>query len=1562
MPLLRKSPFHREKPPPDLKPDDEVFFCKLTREVFKDYEKFFERIILCNSLVWSCAITGRSGLTYQEAEESEEKALKQLASFPSYLQKPILYLASKTRRGRIGDLNDDVFVYAKDRFFKGEIVDVLTGSIKKTCKIINVIPPGTSTPKSPSAKSPGGMNGDVDEPIDVDNIKKSPEKKANKKPESYKYVVQVLEKPTVSTVAFKMISRKKGLFTRDKCKLFLKQSCENEDGAWKVKAAKAKKFNLDRVDFEDIFAGPPPEFEFSEIKVKKPPPKKPEPKESSPAPPKKDNVKKPSTGPQLSLEELKALREQEKIQREKEREEKIAQKIREREELRKKFEEEKEKKRKEKALELEKKREEKRIQAEMWREWSRHRDDLECDDLKVLPEPTPINCRIPVDNFGDAVMIVEFVNCFNSIFDLKASFPKGFSLNTLTEAILETDAGGLMADLLLMMLTAIFSLQEEEEEEEEELSKQEKEQDLPEEKIPVSDMSMNQLIDAATSMSHLPLLSHGTTLRKLPLDNFTLTEILRLHILGSGAQGNFRNAKFRYQQRGGYMPIDDAGLDFKRREPDLVSRLAIDNIYDFSPCDKLKVLTLLVDQFLTYAATRDLIEDNYDKLRQLRNDLKQLQWGEQKREREDAANKYRARVEEKQKERDIMEKRRLIKLKRREEVLKREEAVKNAVEPGQDILDLVKEIQTMEQELIDLEATLPSQEDRDKLRTEEDDAESDKKAEFNSKEREFVEDILNLQHGNAVYPIGRDRLYRRYWMFRSVPGIYVENDEEYVSEEALETCPQNPNGSAFDINSPFIIPPKLTVSKPEPSPQSSPVVSQENKDGSDKENDSMNASGLNQSTESNNLNTSSNETPVLNGNSSEKLSQNSEQTKVNGGDAIVISDDEDSNKPPSLDLEMKTESPKCLETEAILQIKKIKENNCKWAFFSSEEDIENLIKSLNGRGFRERGLRQAINEHKVKILELLNKAPVDLLNIPEEKDDEPNEDSENGSKLMTMEWKRGRRNVRGMMQNDSAHEGLELNLREMILDLEERIHVGTLGYVRIKDRSSWRDAIENGGYEPCTDDILFKKEKKEEITDDDMDTSTEEENYTMAIAKDMAKALVQIARGIESKYLQPPLGDEDKTKSGKQKGDKKDDPKKKKKDDDDSDDEEPVVSKAPQRSLVERWEDSCLLSTSLAQVFLHFTTLEKSVTWSKSILHTRCKICRRKCDPDKILLCDQCDRGHHMYCLKPPIKHIPQGEWFCPDCRPKDVKRSPRKGRRRTFSEHVSSDEEEQEETANSDEEDGEDEASSDDDDSECAVCNKSGAPVSCDNCPLVYHLTCAIPPLKKVPKRKWLCQICTGTDTKAGKIKMNLGKSRKKKTTSLKNTPNSSRQSSRKNSPRESPVTVTKLGRKRKREDSPVVEEKPKMRRNAKSASKLVQDVSKDDVKHYVSSSRGNSKVQQLKMLEDVVLGLMEEDEAWPFLRPVNKKDAPDYYEIIKKPMDFQTIKNKINKFNYTDPAELIQDVRQIFTNCIEYNKRTTQEFKAGAGMSKLFEKRLKNLEESASASGPSGKRARTK
>lgn len=51
---------------------------------------------------------------------------------------------------------------------------------------------------------------------------------------------------------------------------------------------------------------------------------------------------------------------------------------------------------------------------------------------------------------------------------------------------------------------------------------------------------------------------------------------------------------------------------------------------------------------------------------------------------------------------------------------------------------------------------------------------------------------------------------------------------------------------------------------------------------------------------------------------------------------------------------------------------------------------------------------------------------------------------------------------------------------------------------------------------------------------------------------------------------------------------------------------------------------------------IHF--LESSIEWSRSVLNARCRVCRRKGDPEKMLLCDTCNKGHHIYCLKPALE------------------------------------------------------------------------------------------------------------------------------------------------------------------------------------------------------------------------------------------------------------------------------------------------------------------------------------
>ncbi|XP_077296529.1 E3 ubiquitin-protein ligase UHRF1-like [Arctopsyche grandis] len=46
-----------------------------------------------------------------------------------------------------------------------------------------------------------------------------------------------------------------------------------------------------------------------------------------------------------------------------------------------------------------------------------------------------------------------------------------------------------------------------------------------------------------------------------------------------------------------------------------------------------------------------------------------------------------------------------------------------------------------------------------------------------------------------------------------------------------------------------------------------------------------------------------------------------------------------------------------------------------------------------------------------------------------------------------------------------------------------------------------------------------------------------------------------------------------------------------------------------------------------------------------------CYTCAGKDDPDKIILCDECNLGFHLVCLDPPLLQLPDEDWYCSNCR-----------------------------------------------------------------------------------------------------------------------------------------------------------------------------------------------------------------------------------------------------------------------------------------------------------------------
>ena len=61
--------------------------------------------------------------------------------------------------------------------------------------------------------------------------------------------------------------------------------------------------------------------------------------------------------------------------------------------------------------------------------------------------------------------------------------------------------------------------------------------------------------------------------------------------------------------------------------------------------------------------------------------------------------------------------------------------------------------------------------------------------------------------------------------------------------------------------------------------------------------------------------------------------------------------------------------------------------------------------------------------------------------------------------------------------------------------------------------------------------------------------------------------------------------------------------------------------------------------------------------------------------------------------------------------------------------------------------------------------------------------------------------------------------------------------------------------------------------------------------------------------------------EHSGPFLQKVNKREAPDYYSIIKQPMDIGTMQKKLKAFQYKSRKEFVDDLHLIWNNCLRYN-----------------------------------------
>ncbi|XP_068609746.1 bromodomain adjacent to zinc finger domain protein 2A [Brachionichthys hirsutus] len=256
------------------------------------------------------------------------------------------------------------------------------------------------------------------------------------------------------------------------------------------------------------------------------------------------------------------------------------------------------------------------------------------------------------------------------------------------------------------------------------------------------------------------------------------------------------------------------------------------------------------------------------------------------------------------------------------------------------------------------------------------------------------------------------------------------------------------------------------------------------------------------------------------------------------------------------------------------------------------------------------------------------------------------------------------------------------------------------------------------------------------------------------------------------------------------------------------------------------WRQALDRCRSAPQVCLCLLQLEKAIAWERSVTKVTCQFCRKGDNDDCLLLCDGCDRGCHMYCLRPKITQVPEGDWFCPTC----------------------------------------------------VAQNESSLPRSCKK-------------RARVKKRRYEDD---SSEDEVATRRSGGGGGGGGMATRIKEPPAPS--SSHRNSGEGSAAKRRRM------------------------------------------TTRNQP---DLTFCEIILMEMEAHADAWPFLEPVNPRLVPGYRRVIKSPMDFLTMRDRLLQGGYGSCEDFAADAQLVFNNCELFNEDTSEVGTAGHAMRRFFESR---------------------
>ena len=110
-------------------------------------------------------------------------------------------------------------------------------------------------------------------------------------------------------------------------------------------------------------------------------------------------------------------------------------------------------------------------------------------------------------------------------------------------------------------------------------------------------------------------------------------------------------------------------------------------------------------------------------------------------------------------------------------------------------------------------------------------------------------------------------------------------------------------------------------------------------------------------------------------------------------------------------------------------------------------------------------------------------------------------------------------------------------------------------------------------------------------------------------------------------------------------------------------------------------------------------------------------------------------------------------------------------------------------------------------------------------------------------------------------------------------------------------------------------------------------------------TTERESNETMLAQTLQEIFTNIEKSEHSWPFLEAVRKEDVPDYYNVIKDPMDLSKIKERLNSGMYRTKEIFLADINLMCDNCKTYNPPDTIFYKTAIELHRLCDEEMRRV-----------------